>query len=118
MGGCFFRSDDAVVDGANGAPPGDGDQGNVGGNLVHAGVQAVLVRRYVPLVSAPMVHSFIPYSFYPPVKYLFFVHPFILLFLKRARDFFFLMFLFGVVRLSYPPPPPPSLCPPCLQPKA
>ena len=41
----FCFSDDAVVDGADGAPPGDGNQGNVGGNLVHAGVQAVLVRR-------------------------------------------------------------------------
>lgn len=50
----FFLSDDALVDGADGAPAGDGDQGNVGGNLVHAGVQAVLVRRCVTIFCAPM----------------------------------------------------------------
>lgn len=72
MGGCFFffLSDDALVDGADGAPPGDGDQGNVGGSLVHAGVQAVLVRRYVVSVfCAPMDDASV-YSFTPSARIL------------------------------------------------
>lgn len=38
-------TDDAVVDGADGPPPSHHHQGNVGGELLHAGVHTVLVRR-------------------------------------------------------------------------